>query len=130
MGQSASSSILSGKCDGEDIWVEASLKLPMIITRKNSKLFSRSLSGAKYASQGPTKLPESATEPSNRLVIILCQDKGGLNVLSFNYFLATSKIRNSESVMFECVIKVWSLDKPIHMTKDASPFSSEFISKV
>ena len=25
--------------------------------------------------------------------------------------------------MFECEIKVWSLDEPIHITKDASPFS-------
>ena len=67
MGQSASSSTLSGKCDDEDIWVEASLKPPTIITRKNSKLFSRSLSGAKYASPGPTKLPKSVTAPKNRL---------------------------------------------------------------
>ena len=72
--------------------------------QKEFKLFSHSLSGAKYASQGPTKLPKSATEPKNRLVI--CQDKGDLNVLSLNYFLATSKSCNSESVMFECVIKV------------------------
>ena len=114
----------SGMYDNEDIWVEASLKPPTIITRKNSKLFSRGLSGIKYASQGPTKLPKSAVASNNRFSV-RCDD-GGLNVISFNYFLATSKVRNSESVMFECEIKVWSLDKPIHVTKDASPFSSEF----
>ncbi len=42
------------KYDGEDIWVEANLKPPTFIARKNLKLYNRSLFGTK--SQGPNKV--------------------------------------------------------------------------
>ena len=46
------------------------------------------------------------------------------NVVFFYQPLETSKVRGSESVIFKCEIKVWLLDKPVHVGKDPSPLSA------
>ena len=104
----------------EDIWVEANLKPPTIITKKNSKLFNHALPAAECTSRikGPTKLSKLALHSKFNI------DDDDSSVISFKQFLETSKVRDSECVIFECEIKVWSLDKPVHVTKDPSPFSS------
>ena len=51
------------------------------------------------------------------------------NVVLFNQYLETSKVRGSEGVIFKCEIKVWSLDKPVHVDKDPSPLSAPSIMK-
>ena len=38
--------------------------------------------------------------------------------MHFQRFLPTAKIRGSKSVTISCQIKVWSLDKPIHVPNE------------
>ena len=45
------------------------------------------------------------------------------NVVLFYQPLETSKVCGSECVIFKCEIKVWSLDKPVHVGSDPSPLS-------
>ena len=47
------------------------------------------------------------------------------NSIRFQHFLATSKICGSNSVTLECEIKVWLLDKPVHVNKEPLPLSSK-----
>ena len=99
--------------DDEDIWVEANLKLPTIVAEKKSKFHA--IPGATYTSKGPTKLPGSSNRSTGFFV------SPAPIVISFQRFLPISKLCGSQSVTFECEIKVWSLDKPIHVTKELKP---------
>ena len=98
--------------DDEDVWVEANLT-PSILTR--------SMAGVEVCTrtfQEPTKLRLYKPKPAG---ILPLQDTGGTNVITFNRFLRMSKINGSKSVSFSCQIKVWSLDKPIHVANELLP---------
>ena len=84
--------------DAEVIWVEASLTPSILVGSVTSP--------GSPASLGPTKLH---SRPSNMKVT---------NVMHFQRFLPTAKVRGSMSVTFSCQIKVWSLDKPIHVPNE------------
>ena len=84
------------EADVQSVWVEVSLT-PLIST-------------------GDTV--SKCTRISQRPVCCILSDS---NVIRFQRFLAASKIRGSNSVTLECEIKVWLLDKPVHVNKE--PFS-------
>ena len=46
-------------------------------------------------------------------------------MIHFQRFLAAFKIRGSNSVTLECEIKVWLLDKPVHVNKEPLSLSSK-----
>jgi hypothetical protein len=84
--------------DAEAVWVEASVT-PNILTGNVTS------PGLGHPNQGPIKL----------------NCVGGTNVMSFQNFMPISKVRGSKSVTFSCQIKVWSLDKPVHVPKELQP---------
>ena len=87
--------------DTRSVWVEASLT-PFITTGDTMSKCAR-------ISQGP-----------------VCYHRPGRsNAICFQRFLAASKIRGSNSVTLECEIKVWSLDKPVHVNKEPLSLSSK-----
>ena len=89
--------------DAESVWVEANLT--PLIDRVNVVT-----SKYKCTTQGPTNLYSPKT----------CF-KGRTNVMSFQRFLSASLVRGSKSVTLSCQIKVWSLDKPIHVSNELQP---------
>ena len=110
--------------DSATVWVEASLKPNItIITKKHSKLFQHTVPVAKCTSriQRPRKV---SLQPKDFFI-----DYDDSNAVLFNQYLETSKVRGSEGVIFKCEIKVWSLDKPVHVDKDPSPLSAPSITK-
>ena len=74
-----------------EIWVEAHLKT-IIAYRENKESVASQ-------SKGPTNVSPPRYSP----------------VVSFNRCLSTSKLLDSLSVTFDCEVKVWILDKPIHV---------------
>ena len=97
--------------DSATVWVEASLKPTItVITKKHSKLFQHTVPVLKCTSriQRPRKV---SLEPKETYI-----DYEDFNAVLFYQYLETSKVRGSEGVIFKCEIKVWSLDKPVHVT--------------
>ena len=86
-----------------DVWVEANLK------HSTSLSLAKADGEDKGTSQGPTRLRLPKSKASR------ARDDDCTNVISFQRFLPLSKVRGSRSVIFLCEIKVWSLDKPIHV---------------
>ena len=91
--------------DAEAVWVEARLTPSTHTGNMTSPRAS--------ATQGPTKLHSQSCKPGLLGV--------GINTMSFQNFLAVSTVRGSKSVTFSCQIKVWSLDKPIHVPNELRP---------
>ena len=105
----------------KDVWIEAQLRTPLIINMPNN-YFKQSVTsfGPKKLSVVPRGLVSAfSTAPSLGL--------GGLqapildNTLCFKHFLSFSDTRGSQSVVFECQIKVWSLDAPVHTNPQSLP---------
>ena len=71
----------------EQVWVEARLKIPPIVT---GELRER-----------PTCIAKTK------------------HTISFSRCLLLSKLRDSDDVTFECKIKVWQLDKPVHKQQES-----------
>ena len=55
----------------------------------------------------------------------VCCILSGSNVIRFQNFLTASKILGSNSVTLECEIKVWLLDKSVHVNKEPLSLSSK-----
>ena len=116
---SDSSQEQSQQQDENSVWVEASLKPNItIITKKHSKLFQHTVPVSKCTSriQRPRKV---SLRPKHI-------DYDNSNAILFHQYLETSKVCGSEGIIFKCEleIKVWSLDKPVHVGKDPSPLSA------
>ena len=109
---SDSSQEQSQQQDEDNVWVEAILKPDItIITKKNSKLFQHTVPVAKCTSR--TRRPKKVSSQSKGLYAI---DDDDSNAVLFHQYLETSKVRGSVGIIFTCRIKVWSLDKPVHVT--------------
>ena len=98
----------SRRDDNQNVWVEASL-MPLILTNDATNQRRRVF-------QGPVSLRCKSASYAHG------------SELLFERILTSSKIRGSNSVIFECEIKVWLLDKPIHVNKEPISLSckSEF----
>jgi hypothetical protein len=89
--------------DAEAVWVEASVT-PSILTGNTAGVYTRT-------NQGPTVAKLNSTS-----------GVGGTNAaMSIQKFLPISNIRGTKSVTLSCQIKVWSLDKPIHVPNELQP---------
>ena len=92
------------EADVRSVWVEASLT-PFIST-------GDTMSKCTCISQGPLCCHGNMLRRCN-------------SVICFQHFLTESKIRGSHSVTLECEIKVWLLDKPVHINKEPLSLSSK-----
>ena len=77
--------------DRIDVWVEARLKTPT--RRLLSEIFASQ-------SKGPVQ------------VSLVCYRTG--DAVTFNHCILTSSLCDTKHVTFECDIKVWALDNPVH----------------
>ena len=94
-----------------EIWVEAQLKTPKIVNRKKRET-------GDYQSKGPVRVSNSTTPnatPSGRNNVKVNNE---VHAVTFNHCLATSKLRDSLCVTFDCEIQVWLLDKPVHVYRE------------
>ena len=104
------------KDDEEDVWVEANLT-PSVQPGSLTGIVSHKTSVCTRTFQGPTKLHLHKAQKTSSLL----PDAGGTNVITFNQFLKMAKIHGSRSVTLSCQIKVWSLDKAVHVTNELQP---------
>lgn len=88
-----------------DVWSEAHLKTSSII-KKSSRHNVTSL--------GPMRLSVEWQRYSGGSLGSISLRSMQSNIMIFKRFLPLSAIRGSQSVTFECEIKVWLLGKPIH----------------
>ena len=90
-----------------EIWVEASLKTPTIVYReKRDSVISQI--------KGPRKVPSSQNY-SYPQKMIRDDSTTSYEAVIFNHCLSMSKLRNSLQATFDCEIKVWLLDDPVHV---------------